>query len=141
MTEDLDTLGFNTAISALMVFVNDATAWTVRPLRTMQAFLLLLAPFAPHLSEELWRLLGGNDTLAYEPWPNWDPKWFAVSEIEIPVQVNGKLRDRLCVPAGATPKEVEDLARASQKVRDLCEGKTIRKVIVIPGKVVNVVVS
>jgi leucyl-tRNA synthetase len=141
VTEDLDTLGFNTAISALMVFVNDATAWTVRPLRTMRAFLLLLAPFAPHLSEELWRLLGGNDTLSYEPWPNWDPKWFAVSEIEIPVQVNGKLRDRLCVPAGATPKEVEDLARASQKVRDLCAGKTIRKVIVIPGKVVNVVVS
>jgi leucyl-tRNA synthetase len=141
VTEDLDTLGFNTAISALMVFVNDATAWTVRPLRTMRAFLLLLAPFAPHLSEELWRLLGGNDTLAYEPWPNWDPKWFAVSEIEIPVQVNGKLRDRLCVPAGATPKEVENLARASQKVRDLCAGKTIRKVIVIPGKVVNIVVS
>ncbi|MCC7519760.1 MAG: leucine--tRNA ligase [Verrucomicrobiae bacterium] len=141
VTEDLDTLGFNTAVSALMVFVNEAMAWSVRPRAAMRTFLLLLAPFAPHLAEELWRLLGGERTLAYEPWPTWDPKWFAVTEVEIPIQVNGKLRDRLTVLAGATPQEIEALARASEKVRVLCAGKTIRKVVVVPGKVVNLVVS
>jgi leucyl-tRNA synthetase len=154
VTVDLDHLRFNTAISALMVFVNDAITWEIRPLETLRTFLVLLHPFAPHLAEELWQLLdthrkpgAGTETptaphtIAYMPWPRFDPALLVEETLEIPVQVNGKLRDRIRIPADATQTQVEQAALAAEKIAPLLPGKTVRKIIVVPGKLVNLVVS
>ena len=143
VTEDLDAFRFNTAISALMIFVNDAITWETRPASVMRDFLKLLHPFAPHLAEELHAKLGGGDdvsTLAYEPWPKFDPALLVEETIEIPVQVNGKLRDKIVVPAGASQAELEAAALASEKVRQFMGAKPVRKVIVVPKRLVNIVV-
>jgi leucyl-tRNA synthetase len=141
VTEDLDGFRFNTAISALMIFVNDAITWETKPAAVMGDFLKLLHPFAPHLAEELRaKLGGGGSTLAYEPWPKFDTALLAEETIEIPVQVNGKLRDKVVVPAEATQAEIEALALASEKVRQFMEGKPVKKVIVVPKRLVNIVV-
>src|SRR5262249_4780678 len=102
--------------------------------------LLLLSPFAPHLAEELWHALGQPNTLAYEPWPTYDEKLLKADEVEIPVQINGKLRAKLTVAAGIDQKTLEKTALADEKVRGLIEGKPIKKIIVVPGKLVNIVV-
>jgi leucyl-tRNA synthetase len=141
VTEDLDALRFNTAISRLMEFVNFFTGEEVRPRSAMETFTLLLAPFAPHLGEELWQMLGHGGTLAYEPWPTYDPKLLVDETIEVPVQVNGKLRSRVTVGAGAGREELERVARQDPKVAALLEGRTIVKVVVVPGKLVNFVVA
>jgi len=139
VTEDLDGLRFNTAISAGMVFVNEATAWTTRPRALMRDFLILLQPFAPHIAEELFAKLGLSDTaLSYLPWPKHDPALLVEDTIEIPVQVNGKLRDRITLPPNATHEQLEAAALASEKVQSFIAGKPIKKVIVVPGKLVNI---
>jgi leucyl-tRNA synthetase len=145
VTEDLDGLRFNTAISAMMVFVNEANAWQTKPLPVMKTFLQLLAPFAPHLAEELWARLHATfgqiaPSLTYAPWPKFDPALLVESEIEIPVQVNGKLRDVIKVPADADSVALESAALASEKVQQFIAGKTIKKVIVVPKKLVNIAV-
>jgi leucyl-tRNA synthetase len=139
VTDDLEALRFNTAISRLMEFTNAFTAQEVRPRRAMETFALLLAPMAPHVAEELWQVLGHNETLAYAPWPTFDPALLKDDEVEIPVQVNGKLRGRVTVPAGADRAALQAAAR--QGIAALLEGKTIKKVIVVPGKLVNFVVD
>ena len=142
VTEDLDGLRFNTAISAMMVFVNEATAWTTRPRTIMRDFLILLQPFAPHLAEELFSKLGPSDIpLSYLPWPKHDPALLVEDTIEIPVQVNGKLRDRLTLPANASQQQIEAAALASENVQSFLSGKTVKKVIVVPGKLVNIVAA
>jgi len=149
VTEDLEGLRFNTAISALMVFVNEAINWDVKPVGVLQTFLILLQPFAPHLAEELWAKLNTSFTsvrntsgaLTYAEWPRFDPGLLIESVIEIPVQVNGKLRDVLKVPADIPQAELEAAAKESAKVKPFLEGKTIRKVIIIPRKLVNIVVG
>ena len=141
--EDLETMAFNTAISAMMVFVNEAEAYAKAgglPREMLEKFVLCLAPFAPHLGEELWQFLGHADTLAYEPWPEYDTKALVESEIEIPVQVLGKLRGRIKVPVAATPAEMEAAAKANADVARFLEGKTIVKVIAVPKRMVNFVV-
>ena len=141
--EDLETMAFNTAISAMMVFVNEAEAFAKAgglPREMLEKFVLCLAPFAPHLGEELWQFLGHADTLAYEPWPEYDAKALVESEIEIPVQVLGKLRGRIKVPVAATPAEMEAAAKANADVARFLEGKTIVKVIAVPKRMVNFVV-
>ena len=139
VTEDLDGLRFNTAISAMMVFVNDATAWTARPRAIMRDFLILLQPFAPHIAEELFSKLGPSEIpLSYLPWPKYDAALLREDSIEIPVQVNGKLRDRITVRAEATREQIEATALASEKVKGFIAGKAIKKIIVIPGKLVNI---
>ena len=163
VTEDLDAFRFNTAISALMIFVNEAITWETKPAAVMRDFLLLLQPFAPHLAEELGAKLGnstilreggaprrpdeelgvklaGKSTLAYEPWPKFDPALLAEETIEIAVQLNGKLRDKIVVPSGATPTEIEAAALASEKLKPLLEGKSVKKVIVVPKRLVNIVI-
>ena len=140
VTEDLDNFGFNTAISALMIFVNDAINWETKPTEIMRDFLKLLQPFAPHLAEELHSKMGGASTLAYEPWPKFDPALLVEATIEIPVQVNGKLRDKIVLPAEATQAEIEAAALASEKVKIFIEGKVVKKVIVIPKRLVNIVI-
>jgi leucyl-tRNA synthetase len=146
VTEDLEHLRFNTAISAMMVFVNEANGWQSRPFSVMRTFLQLLAPFAPHLAEELWARLHGAfgqrpPSLPYAAWPVHDPAVLVESELEIPVQVNGKLRDVIRVAATADNATLEAAARASEKVQPFLAGKTIRKVIVVPGKLVNIAVA
>jgi len=140
VTEDLDNFGFNTAIAAMMMFVNDAITWPTRPKSVLREFLILLQPFAPHLAEELNGKLGHATTLAYEPWPKFDPQYLVEDTVEIPVQVNGKLRDKLVVPANATPAEIEAAALASEKVKAFLDGKPVKKVIQVPKRLVNIVV-
>jgi leucyl-tRNA synthetase len=123
-----------------MIFVNDAITWQTKPAAVMRDFLKLLQPFAPHLAEELHAKLSGASTLAYEPWPKFDPSLLVEDTIEIPVQVNGKLRDKIVLPAAATQAEIESAALASDKVKAFIEGKTVRKVIVIPKRLVNIVI-
>jgi leucyl-tRNA synthetase len=144
VTEDLDRLGFNTAISALMIFINDAITWETKPKAVLRDFLILLQPFAPHLAEELHSKLGGPEdstrTLAYEAWPKFDAKLLVEDSVEIPVQVNGKLRDRIVVAAESSPAQIEAAALASDKVKTFMEGKTAKKIIVVPKKLVNIVI-
>jgi leucyl-tRNA synthetase len=150
VTEDLDGMRFNTAISAMMVFVNDAITWETKPVSVLREFLILLAPFAPHLAEELWEKLNIQHStsniqhptaLAYACWPKFDPALLVEDTLEIPVQVNGKLRDVIRVPANADNATVEAAAKASEKVQQFIAGKTIKKVIVVPKKLVNIVVA
>jgi leucyl-tRNA synthetase len=139
--DDIEAFKFNTAISAMMEFVN--AVYNAGRIRLDQAerFVLILAPFAPHLAEELWQRLGHANTLAYEPWPAYDPAALVESEIEMPVQVNGKLRGVIRVPAAADQAAVEAAAHATPNVQAHLEGKTIRKVIVVKGKLINIVAS
>ena len=140
VTEDMEHLRFNTAISAMMVFTNEASNWDIRPLSVMNDFLLLLAPFAPHIAEELYgKANGGDSTLAYQPWPSHDEAHLVESTIEMAVQVNGKLRDRIQIPADMDKSDIERIAMESENVQRHTEGKNVKKVIVIPGKLVNIV--
>ena len=140
VTEDMEHLRFNTAISAMMVFTNEASNWDIRPLSAMNDFLLLLAPFAPHIAEELYaKANGGDSTLAYQPWPSHDEAHLVESTIEMAVQVNGKLRDRIQIPADMDKSDIERIAMESENVQRHTEGKNVKKVIVIPGKLVNIV--
>jgi leucyl-tRNA synthetase len=146
VTEDLDELKFNTAISALMVFVNEAMTWEIKSSRVLMQFLILLQPFAPHLAEELWARMTStygpqNSSLSYTEWPKYDPSLLVEDFLDIPVQVNGKLRDVIKVSTTATQAELEAAALASEKVKPFIEGKTVKKVIVIPKKLVNIVVG
>ncbi len=138
MTEDLR---FNTAISQMMVFVNELTGREVRPRAVLEPFVLLLAPYAPHLAEELWAKLGHAGTLTYEPWPRYDERYLVEDLITVVVQVNGKVRDQLQVAADEDPQAVKALALESTKVRSWTEGKKIVKTIYVPGKLVSVVVK
>ncbi len=144
VTEDLDGLRFNTAISALMVFINEAMTWDAKPVAVLREFLILLQPFAPHIAEELWAKLHSafrtpHSALSHAPWPKFEPALLVEDTLEIPVQVNGKLRDVIKVPANASQADLEAAARASEKAKPFIEGKTIRKVIVLPKKLVNIV--
>ena len=146
VTEDLDGMRFNTAISAMMVFVNDAITWETKPASLLREFLILLAPFAPHLAEELWAKLSTlnsqpSTSLAYASWPKFDPALLVEDTLEIPVQVNGKLRVVIKVPANATQADLETAAKNSAEVKPFTDGKTIKKVIVVPKKLVNIVVA
>ncbi len=139
--EDIEALRFNTAISQMMIFVNEMNKREVRPRTVMETFVLLLAPFAPHLAEELWSLMGHGATLAHEPWPAYDAALTVDDEVEVVVQVNGKLRDKMLVPKGTAVEELEARARANERVVPQLEGKTVVKVIAVPDKLVNIVVK
>ena len=141
VTEDLEAMRFNTAIAALMEFSNHLTPLHSRPRSVLQTFILLLAPFAPHLAEELWSALGHQTTLAYEQWPKYDPALTKADAVEVPVQVNGKLRSRIIVPAGIDSEQLKAAALADERIRALIGGKEPHKMIVVPGKLVNIVVG
>jgi leucyl-tRNA synthetase len=141
VTDDIEALRFNTAISRLMEFTNFFTGQDPRPKSAMETFALLLAPMAPHLAEELWQVLGHEQTLTYEPWPGYDPALLKDEEVEIPVQVNGKLRGRVAVAADAAGPQIEAAAREDPRIAALLEGKTVRKVVIVPGKLINFVVG
>jgi len=141
VTHDIDHMLFNTAIAKMMEFTNYFMKQDVRPKSAMQRFVLLLSPFAPHIAEELWQLLGGQKTLAYEPWPTFDESLIKEDTLTIPVQINGKLRAKIDVPADLDAAQTEALAKADEKVAELLTGKTIVKAVVVPGRMVNFVVQ
>lgn len=141
VTEDFEGLRFNTAISQLMVFINEAYKADVLPKAYMEGFVKLLSPICPHIAEELWEKLGHSGTIAYEAWPAYDEAKLVDDEIEIVVQVNGKVRAKLLVPADATKESLEQIAMNDDKIKEQIDGKTIRKVIAVPGKLVNIVAN
>jgi leucyl-tRNA synthetase len=142
-----------------MVYVNEAITWETKPISVLREFLILLQPFAPHLAEELWAKMskgpltpalspsdGARETsnvsaLTYAPWPKFDPALLIENTLEIPVQVNGKLRDIIKVPADISQADLEAAAKAAEKVKAFVDGKAIKKVIVVPKKLVNIVVG
>ncbi|QIF03367.1 leucine--tRNA ligase [Roseimicrobium sp. ORNL1] len=146
--EDIEKLSFNTAISQMMVLTNAFTQAEVRPASAVMTLLVLLNPFAPHVSEELAERLGAafpglkrQGLLAHQTWPTYDPAALVSSEVEVVLQVNGKLRDRLTVPADISKEDMEKFARDNAKVKEFTEGLTVRKIVVVPGKLVNVVAN
>ncbi len=141
VTQDIECLGFNTAIARLMEFVNFFTKQSRRPRSVMESFVLILSPLAPHLAEELWAALGHSNTLAYEPWPTFDPALVIDQTIEIPVSIQGKVRSKITIARGLPADEVERQAMEDARIQELLGGKTIRKVIVVPDRMVNIVAN
>ena len=141
VTEDLEGLRFNTAISQLMVFINEAYKSTVLAQNYMEGFVKMLAPICPHVAEELWEQLGHHESISYEAWPAYDESKLVDQEVEIVIQVNGKVKLKLTVPTDATKEALEKMAMDDEKVKEQIEGKTVRKVITVPGKLVNIVAN
>ena len=139
--EDIEALRFNTAIAELIKLNNEMTKLTTIPRELAENFTLMLAPFAPHLAEELWERLGHYRSLSRRPWPTFDPAMLIESTLEIPVQVNGKLRDKITVPADASEHTIFDMALAAEKVQPWVAGKTIKMRKYVPKKLVNFVVA
>ncbi|PGK35797.1 leucine--tRNA ligase [Bacillus anthracis] len=139
VTEDYAELRFNTAISQMMVFINDAYKAETLPKEYVEGFVKMIAPVAPHIGEELWNKLGYNETITYASWPTFDESKLVEDEVEIVVQVMGKVRAKLTMSKDASKEEMEQLAL--EAIQDQIEGKTVRKVIVVPGKLVNVVAN
>ncbi|MDU6616353.1 MAG: leucine--tRNA ligase, partial [Staphylococcus epidermidis] len=139
VTEDFDTLSFNTAISQLMVFINECykTNEVYKP--HIEGFVKMLAPIAPHIGEELWDRLGHENTITYQPWPTFDESLLVDDEVEIVVQVNGKVRAKINIPKDLSKEEMQDLALSNDNVKMSIEGKEVKKVIAVPQKLVNIV--
>ena len=149
VTEDIERFHFNTAISAVMELVNeiylsgakdrdDETSQSVLR-EAIEMVVVLLSPFVPHFAEELWEVLGNGESILNHPWPDYDRGAVAEDEILIVVQVNGKLRDRIMVPASYGEKEIKEWALKSERIQKLVEGKRIERVILVPQKLVNIV--
>ncbi|MEX2306533.1 MAG: leucine--tRNA ligase [Pirellulales bacterium] len=141
VSDDIRSLAFNTAISRMMEFTNYFTTASDRPREVLGKFLLLLSPFAPHIAEELWQALGHRQSLAHEPWPEFDPELAKQDTIEIPVQINGKVRSKIMVPPDADAKQLEAAARADTRIAEWLAGKQVVKVIAVPGRLVSFVVK
>ncbi|MGE7675582.1 leucine--tRNA ligase [Lysinibacillus sp. NPDC094403] len=141
VTEDYEGIRFNTAISQMMVFINDCYKADVIPTAYAEGFVKMLAPMVPHVAEELWQILGHNETLAYKEWPTYDESKLVDDEVEIAVQVAGKVRAKIIVAKDASKEEIEKVALADDKVQEYMAGKNLIKIIVIPGKLVNIVVK
>jgi leucyl-tRNA synthetase len=141
--EDMAELEFNTAIARLFELNNRLTQVVTEagtaPAQVVEAMTLMLAPLAPHVAEELWERLGHTGSLAYESFPEPDPEYLVDETVEIPVQVNGKVRAQVKVAAGANDADLEAAARADERVAALLDGVDVRKVVVVPGRLVNFV--
>lgn len=141
VTEDIDSLAFNTVISALMILSNELAKESVKPKKAMEIFVLLLSPLAPHMAEELWAKLGHKGTLAYEPWPQYDPKFLTDQVVEIPVMVNGKIKSKVRIAADALEGAVEALVMKDEKVLAAIEGKKITQKKYVPQKIYTLAVT
>ncbi|WP_082362270.1 leucine--tRNA ligase [Chondromyces crocatus] len=139
VTHDLDAMSFNTVISTLMIFTNHLAPQASPPREAVEKLILLVSPFAPHIGEELWRLSGHEASLAYEPWPTWDEALCVDDVIEVPVQVNGKVRGRISLNKDATEAQAREAAL--ENVASAVAGKQIKKFIYVPGKIANIVVG
>lgn len=141
VTEDYEGLRFNTGISQLMVFINDAYKADELPREYVEGFVKLLSPIAPHMAEELWSKLGHEETISYEAWPTFDESKLIDNEVEIVLQVNGKVRAKVMIPTDMNKEDLEQLAKDHEEIKAQIEGKTVRKVIAVPGKLVNIVAN
>jgi len=141
VTEDIEAMRFNTAISALMELTNAMYKWPHVPREAAETLVLLLAPLAPHLAEELWQRLGAKESLAYHAWPVADAALLKADVLEIPVQVNGKVRGKISVPAEAQESEVIEIAKADQNVGKHLAGQSVKRAIYVRGRIVNFVVG
>ncbi|MDT9024950.1 leucine--tRNA ligase [Rossellomorea yichunensis] len=141
VTEDYEGLRFNTGISQLMVFINDAYKADTLPKNYVEGFIKMLAPIAPHMTEELWSKLGHEGTLSYEAWPTFDESKLVDNEVEIVLQVNGKVKAKVMIPRDMNKEDLEKIAMENDEIKSQIEGKTIRKVIAVPGKLVNIVAN
>jgi leucyl-tRNA synthetase len=139
VTEDIDGIRCNTAISALMVFVNEFINIEEKPRAAMEAFVVLLEPFAPHIAEELWNRLGYESTVAFAPWPAYDPAKLVEDDVEIVLQVNSKIKAKVRVPVGTEAEALERIALDTDAIKELIAGKSIRKVVAVKDKLVNVI--
>ncbi|MBA7707289.1 Leucine--tRNA ligase [subsurface metagenome] len=137
--DDIENFRFNTAISAMMIFVNHLSQREIRPKSVVEKFVLVLAPFAPHIAEELREKLGHTDTVAYEPWPEYDKELIEEKEIELAVQVNGKIKDRIVVAAETDEEQIKQRALGSKKVKAAMAGKEARKIIVVKPRIVSII--
>jgi leucyl-tRNA synthetase len=146
VAQDIESFSFNTAISQMMIFVNAFTNVEALPLSAMRTFLVVLNPFAPHISSELWERLNDRfgescGDVTQQAWPAYDERWLVEDEVEIVIQINGKVRDRVKMPVMAAEEELKAVALSNAKVQDRIAGKTVRNVIVVPKKLVNIVVT
>lgn len=142
VTEDYENLQFNTGISQLMVFINAAYKADGLPLDYVKGFIKMLAPIAPHVSEELWaKVTGASDSISYEEWPSYDETKLVTDEVTVVFQINGKVRSKAQVSKSITKDALEELALADSRIQEMLEGQTVRKVIVVPGKLVNIVAN
>jgi len=141
VTLDIESLNFNTAISQMMIFVNEFLNRGVKPRSAIEMFVLLLSPFAPHLAEELWEKLGHKQSLAYESCPQYDEVKTAVETVEMVVQINGKVRSKFAVPINMDEDELKKLVLADQNVKRHLDGKQVVKIVVVKNKLVSLVVK
>ncbi|GAY72760.1 leucyl-tRNA synthetase [Lentilactobacillus kosonis] len=141
VSDDFENMRFNVGISQMMVFINEAYKVDALPIEYLEGFVKLLAPVAPHIAEELWSLMGHNDTIAYSDWPTYDENELVEDTIQMVVQVNGKVRAHIEVANDEDQDKVKEVALADEKVKEFTDGKTVRKVIVVPNKIVNIVAN
>ena len=141
VTNDYENMFFNTAISQMMIFVNSATKEDIVPKEYAEGFIKLLSPVAPHIAEEIWNKLGHDDTITYEAWPTYDEAKLVEATIEIPVQINGKVRATIAIPVDATEGEIKEIAHSNSNIQTQLEGKTIVKEIYVKNKIYNIVVK
>jgi leucyl-tRNA synthetase len=141
VTENYEELKFNTAISQLMVFINEAYKAETLPKPYIEGFVKLLSPVAPHICEELWEKLGHTETIAYETWPAYDEAKLVDNEVEIVIQINGKVKAKVMVPTDITKEQLQEIAMEDDTIKKQIGGKTVRKVIAVPGKLVNIVAN
>jgi len=139
VTQDIDNFRFNTAISQMMIFVNHLGRLETKPKKAIETFVLVLAPFSPHVAEELWQKFGHTNTLAHEKWPKFDENIAKEKEIELAVQVLGKIKDKIVVSADADEEQIKQKALACEKVAAAISGKEIKKIIVIKSRLVNII--
>ncbi|BFH61382.1 leucine--tRNA ligase [Paenibacillus azoreducens] len=141
VTDDMEHMRFNTAISQLMIFINDAYKADSLPRKALEDFTQLLSPFAPHIAEELWARLGHQESVTYVPWPSFDEAWTVESEVEIVIQVNGKIVQRAKIAKDMDKEALEKFGMSQESVQAAIAGKTVRKVVAVPGKLVNIVAN
>ena len=141
VTDDIDRLNFNTVVSQLMILLNQLVKESSYSKETIKIFLQMLNPLAPHISEELWNRLGGRGSISDAPWPVFDESKLVSDEVKIVLQVNGKHRGELMVAADITKDAIEALGLSQERVKNSIEGKTVRKVIYVPGRILNVVAN
>ncbi len=141
VTEDFEHLHFNTAISQLMVFINEAYKSEILPVAYVEGFIKMLNPIAPHMTEELWQKLGHDESITYAAWPTYDASALVEDTVEVVLQVNGKLRSKVQINKDTSKDDMEKLALADPKVQEFIAGKTVRKVIAVPQKLVNIVAN
>jgi leucyl-tRNA synthetase len=140
VTDDTGSLAFNTAIAQMMICVNEMFKEKKLYRAVFEPFILLLCPYAPHLAEELWERMGKEPSVSRQPWPAWDENLAADTEIEVVVQINGKVRSKIQMAAGTEPEELKKAALSAPRIEELTEGKDVVKIITVPDKLVNIVV-